>query len=106
MFLYIFYGIINKRIEFAVPSAQDKSKKPNWDFNFPNPAHAESIFQPQQKATKDINDAPATLNFEESQVCDICSLEKQEHELFVHPDGFKICNDCIARKKHYETNHN
>jgi len=108
MFLYIFYGIINKRIEFAVPSAQDKSKKPNWNFNFPNPAHAESILQPKAKeeATKDINDVPSTLNFEESHTCDICGLEKQEQELFVHPNGFKICNDCIVRKKHYETNHN
>jgi len=101
LFLYIFHGIVNKRLEFVPPAKPaEGEKKKKWDFNFPNPAKATSVIQPEPK-----EEVPTTLEFDESRKCDICGNEKLEDELFVHPDGFQICNDCIARKKHYETNH-
>jgi len=106
LFLYIFHGIINKRIDFVPPSKPEKGEKRKFEFNFPNPMKSQSIIQPNPReevpTTLEYDDAPSLSNLK----CDICGLEKLEDELFVHPDGFRICNDCIARKKHYETNHN
>ena len=86
IFLHLFYGILNKKIEFVQP---EKGEKKKFEFNFPNISSQPSPFQ--QKPV-----IPDTLDYVE---CAVCHEEKLEDDLFTHPDGFKICTTCIGRKK-------
>lgn len=92
IFLNLSYGLLNKKIEFVPPAKSEQKKK--WEFNFPNIATQQPTFrQAQQKQMPTI---PTTLTYSH---CDVCGLEKVDDELFTHPDGFKICSDCIRRQK-------
>lgn len=90
LFINVFYGLLNGKIEFVQPIQETKEKK-KYDFNFPNQYNVQAPFQ--RKESKEI---PTSLYYNK---CDVCNQEKLDSELFIHPDGFKICSDCIKRKK-------
>ena len=86
IFLHLFYGLINKKIEFIPPA---KSEKKKYAFDFPNIATNPSPFQRKPAI-------PETLNYSK---CAICNEEKSDDDLFTHTDGYKVCANCIGRKK-------
>lgn len=86
IFVHLFYGLINKKIEFVQP---EKAEKKKYDFNFPNISSQPSPFHRK-------SEIPDTLNYVK---CDVCHEEKLADDLFTHPDGFKICSKCIGRKR-------
>jgi len=99
LFLYIAHGIVNKRIEF-IPPEKPKGKKAKFELDMPNYWKTQPIMRTQSSRQS----SPKSLSYDEDIICDVCGLEKEREEVFTHPDGFKICNDCIARKRHYGTN--
>jgi len=86
IFLNVFYGLVNKKIEFV---QHEKGEKEKFEFNIPNISSQPSSFQQKPKI-------PETLNYTK---CAVCNEEKLDDDLFTHPDGFKICSNCIGRKK-------
>ena len=86
IFLHMFYGILNGKIDFVQPAKGEKKK---YDFNFPDISSKPNTYQRKPEI-------PKALKYAE---CAICKEEKLEDDLFTHPDGFKICSNCIGRKK-------
>ena len=86
IFTHLVYGLVNKKIEFIPPAKAEKKK---YNFNFPNIATQPSSFRRKQEI-------PNSLNYVK---CDVCNQETTEEDLFTHPDGFKICSECIKRQK-------
>lgn len=86
IFTHMFYGILTGKIEFVQPAKGEKKK---YDFNFPDISSKPNTYQRKPEI-------PKALKYAE---CAICHKEKLEDDLFTHPDGFKICSNCIGRKK-------
>lgn len=84
VFLNLFYGIINKKIEFKAPVVDKTKTKPKYEFNFPGQNMMKSPFQKSEP--------PKTLEYN---TCDYCGEEKIDEDLFIKQDGSRVCLDCI-----------
>lgn len=90
IFTHLVYGLINKKIEFVPQNPTQEKRK--WEFSPPQPFNVQTPFRRKQEI-------PNTLNYAK---CDICHVEMAEEDLFEHPNGTKICLDCIKRGKRDE----
>lgn len=94
VFTNLAYGILNKKITFVPPTTSNKEKS-KWNFRPPEGQGLlmQSPFQRRQ------SEIPTSLHYSK---CGVCNQEKLEDELFTHPDGFRICSECILRGKRNE----